>query len=450
MSLRKTILLVEDEAVIALAEARTLETAGYRVIPVYTAEEALQTVRSTPEIDLILMDVDLGGGPDGTEIAEQILNDYDLPIVFLSAHTDTETVEKTEGITTYGYIVKHTGSTVLLAAIKMAFKLFEAHREIQEKNEELQKTVAALDQVNADFRNANEKLAWWDEIMQYVIKHNPSGITVLDENLSHLYVSDRFLEDNRSGAEDVIGKNHYDVFPHIPQRWRDIHQRVLGGEVLHNDDDFLEKPDGTVDRVRWACRSWYEADGTVGGIVIYTDVITEEKRAEDALRRSEGLLNRVEDFSKAGGWEWDIGSQSMYWTPGLQRFYGKDRDVPNHSSDELLKFGLTPFEKVDRDTILSAFQQCSTDGTPFTCEYPFAAPDGAELWVRVSMDAVREGDHIKRVVGSLMDISPLKQVKEELQAFLDNSPLLISEFTPDGRYIRVNTSFAHAMRISPH
>jgi CheY-like chemotaxis protein len=122
----KKILLVEDEALIAMSEARMLKKHGFEVDTVYSGEQSIDKANSDPAIELILMDIDLGRGIDGTEAAEQILEQHDLPIVFLSSHTEPQVVEKTEGITSYGYIVKNSGETVLMASVKMAFRLYEA------------------------------------------------------------------------------------------------------------------------------------------------------------------------------------------------------------------------------------------------------------------------------------------------------------------------------------
>jgi PAS domain S-box-containing protein len=94
-----------------------------------TGEDAVEIVETTPGIDLILMDINLGSGIDGTEAAEIILRKHDLPLIFLSSHTEREVVEKTEEITSYGYIVKTSGETVLIASIKMAFRLRESHQK---------------------------------------------------------------------------------------------------------------------------------------------------------------------------------------------------------------------------------------------------------------------------------------------------------------------------------
>ena len=113
----KLILLVEDEVILA-----------------HSGEEAIETFKANPGIDLIIMDIDLGKGIDGTEVAKLILDDYDVPILFLSNHLEPEIVEKTEKITSYGYVVKNSSITVLDASIKMAFKLFDA--KMSEKSKE--------------------------------------------------------------------------------------------------------------------------------------------------------------------------------------------------------------------------------------------------------------------------------------------------------------------------
>ncbi len=128
---QKTILLVEDEVIIAMNEKNTLEKYGYNIITAITGEEAVEIVKNNTGIDLILMDINLGKGMDGTQAAEIILKDYEIPVVFLSSHIEREIVEKTEKISSYGYVVKNSGDTVLDASIKMAFRLFSANIKLE-------------------------------------------------------------------------------------------------------------------------------------------------------------------------------------------------------------------------------------------------------------------------------------------------------------------------------
>ncbi|MCX5814689.1 MAG: response regulator [Proteobacteria bacterium] len=134
---QKTILLVEDEALIAVMEREMLERHGFNVILASSGEKAINTVRDTPAIDLILMDINLGRGMDGTEAAEIILKEKNIPILFLSSYTQAEVVQKTEKIASYGYVVKSSGETVLITSIKMAFKLFDAYQRLEEREEAL-------------------------------------------------------------------------------------------------------------------------------------------------------------------------------------------------------------------------------------------------------------------------------------------------------------------------
>jgi PAS domain S-box-containing protein len=139
-------------------------------------------------------------------------------------------------------------------------------------------------------KRAEQLLSHSHDLMRHVIEHSRSAIAVHDRDLKYIYVSQRYLDEYKVKEQDVIGKHHYDVFPDLPQKWRDVHQRALAGEVSSAEDDPYVRDDGTVDWTRWECRPWYEADGAIGGIIVYTEVITERKRAEEAARAAEMLL----------------------------------------------------------------------------------------------------------------------------------------------------------------
>lgn len=170
---------------------------------------------------------------------------------------------KTEGITSYGYIVKDSGETVLITSIKMALRLFEARMNEKKSRVALQHS---------------------HDLMSYIIEHNHSAIAVHDRDLNYIYVSQPYLDQYNVKKRDVLGKHHYEIFPDLPEKWRIVHQKALRGEVHRGETDPYERDDGTVDWTRWECRPWYEADGTIGGIIIYTEVMSKEKRDSYELR----------------------------------------------------------------------------------------------------------------------------------------------------------------------
>lgn len=139
--------------------------------------------------------------------------------------------------------------------------------------------VVAIFEDLTEQKVAEQALSHTYDLMTYIIEHNRSSVAVHDRDLKYIYVSNRYLEEYNVKDPNIIGKHHYDVFPDLPQKWRDVHQKALAGEISSGDNDPYYRDDGTVDWTRWECRPWYEEDGSIGGIIVYTEVITDQIRA---------------------------------------------------------------------------------------------------------------------------------------------------------------------------
>lgn len=155
----------------------------------------------------------------------------------------------------------------------------------------LEQKVNDLEHQVESFRQASdvkleEDLLHSQWLLKYVIEHDRSAIALLNRDLKYIYVSQRFLSDYNITPTDILGKSHYEVFPDLPDAWIEVHKKALKGEVSSSDEDAYEKMDGTVVWVRWECRPWYEPDCTIGGIILYTEVITRQKEAELELIRA--------------------------------------------------------------------------------------------------------------------------------------------------------------------
>ncbi|MFC1490518.1 PAS domain S-box protein [Candidatus Latescibacterota bacterium] len=148
-------------------------------------------------------------------------------------------------------------------------------------------------------KKAEKDLIHSHDLMSYIIEHNRSAVAVHDKDLNYIYVSQRYLDDFNVKKKDIIGKHHYEIFPDLPPKWRDVHQKALAGEISSAEDDPYVREDGKVDWTRWECRPWYEADGSIGGIIIYTEVITERKQAEEALREEKERAQNYLDIAGA-------------------------------------------------------------------------------------------------------------------------------------------------------
>ncbi|MBN1531994.1 MAG: response regulator [Spirochaetes bacterium] len=121
---QKTILLVDDDALVARSQSKLLAKQGFAVITASNGTEAIAAALSDePRIDLILMDIDLGEGIDGTDTAKLILRARSIPLIFLSSHTEMEIMKKAEAVPSCGYVVKGTGIALLTATIRRALEM---------------------------------------------------------------------------------------------------------------------------------------------------------------------------------------------------------------------------------------------------------------------------------------------------------------------------------------
>jgi len=121
--MKKTILLVEDDFIIGMAEAKKIRGFGYEVLIANSGEKAIRTASENLDIDLVLMDVHLGPGMDGTEAARKILDKKDIPIVFLTSRSRQDFEKQLTGIAHYGYLAKNAYATSQRSYIAEAFGL---------------------------------------------------------------------------------------------------------------------------------------------------------------------------------------------------------------------------------------------------------------------------------------------------------------------------------------
>ncbi len=208
----------------------------------------------------------------------------------INDETREEVINPVDEVMKSGNIVGLANSTILIAKDGSEYQIADSAAPIQTEYGDTLGVVMVFRDVTEQYE-AQKKLRSWHDLMHYIIKYNPNAIAVLDNNLNHVYVSDRFLNDYNMKGKNIIGKHHYEVFPAIPERIRDVHKRVLQGEVLSSDEEVYQHADGLIDYSRWECRPWRDNNGEISGIILYTEIITKRRQEEIEKRQTFVLLD---------------------------------------------------------------------------------------------------------------------------------------------------------------
>lgn len=285
----RSILLVEDEPTTAAIEKAQLEQYGYAVTHVTSGEAAIEYLESAhPRVELILMDIDLGSGWDGPETAVRILQRHDIPIVFLSSHTEKEIVERTEQITSYGYVVKNSGITVLDASIKMAFRLFS------ESSRRRSAEAAAT--------SRQRRL----EIFERILEATQSGITIADArspDMPIIYANPAFTEITGYETTEVLGRNcRFLQGKETRQPGLTVIREALATGKACRTTVRNYRKNGSPFWNQIAIAPVYDTGGRITHFVGIQHDMTEQTAADAALRRSTQQLEMALEASGQGAW----------------------------------------------------------------------------------------------------------------------------------------------------
>ncbi|HLA08193.1 MAG TPA: PAS domain S-box protein, partial [Anaerolineales bacterium] len=234
-------------------------------------------------------------------------------------------------------------------------------------------------------KQAEGKLRRNEEMLTLFVEHSPAAIAMFDRDLKYIVTSRRYLEDYDLGEQNLVGRSHYDVFPEIPERWKDIHRRCLAGATERNEEDPFPRLSGKLDWIRWKICPWHEANGEIGGIILFSEVITESKRAEAEIQRRlkelEAFYQASLSFSRLQEIE-AVGEQVLQYLEQMLEYQRGAIVLHNETSGEL---ELIAHVRMDLDD--SKHEQEVERVRGF-----FELPHGITRWVAEHGEPIRTGD----------------------------------------------------------
>lgn len=245
-----------------------------------------------------------------------------------------------------------------------------------------------------------------EQQMHLFVEHSPAAIAMFDRDMRYLVASRRWVTDYRLAEQSIIGRSHYEVFPEIPDRWKEIHRRCLAGAVEKCEADPFPRADGTTDWVRWEVRPWHTAHGEIGGVIVFSELVTERKQAEAALRESEARLRIVTDNARVGLVMVSPDRHYLFANVAYAEILGlPTADLVGKRVPDVLA-GV--YEKQIGPRLDRAFA-----GERVAYELQLPRP-GGEHHYAVKYEPIREGDGVARVVVVIADVTERKRAEEAL------------------------------------
>ncbi|MFM9968802.1 MAG: response regulator [Burkholderiales bacterium] len=186
----KRVFVVEDETFSSMILCRQLNQLGYVVCGTASQGDAALAGIESARPDIVMMDINLNGDMDGLEVARRLRETYPVPVVFLTAYTESEVVASASTVGAYGFLVKPFQERELHATIQVALARGEFDRQMRDLNSSLEERVrsrtAQLEQAMANLKEANRAKDVFLENMSHEMRTPLNHIIGLAEVLKSL------------------------------------------------------------------------------------------------------------------------------------------------------------------------------------------------------------------------------------------------------------------------
>ncbi len=410
-----TVLLVEDEIIIALDESSGLKQLGHHVICAHGGDEALGVIRNAVNIDVVLMDIDLGTEADGIDYAKKILEIKDLPIVFLTSHDEIEIIEKAGSVSSYGFISKNTGIAIISTSMRIAVKLFKQNRELLEQHNQLSIANKRLEIANLELERNERKILDREDLVHSIEKKYRDIMDIFPDYIFIYDSTEKFLDFHiphddhkyRKIYSSSIGKKLNEIIPPwlyaLTKPYIEKSRASGGIEIME-----YEYHEGPVARFL-ECRILLSG----GHIYMIVRDITARKLAEkmyvDNDRRYKVFLENFQGIAFQGV----LGH-------GLVFIHGAVEEITGYSEAELTSEGRPWTRIINGEDLPEFFNKLDSLRAEFgrivKHEYRITRKDGTERWIHVTVHNITEKkEGPVHIQGMALDITERRKMEESFR-----------------------------------
>ncbi len=273
-------------------------------------------------------------------------------------------------------------------------------------------------------------------LLRIFIENSPAAIAMLDTEMKYIITSKRFLTDYDLGNQNIIGKSHYEVFPEIPERWKEIHKRCLAGAIEKCNDDPFPRKSGKLDYIKWEIHPWFDESNQIGGIILFSEVITNQKEAEEKLVTLNNWMSAIFEGSRDAIIISDVDSKIIMVNEAACELSG-------YSKQELLEKKVSDLHESDNLKNFQNIHYRLLSGEEILSETKIVQKSGRRVDTEInSKKIVING--IPYIHKSIREITERKQALEvlnKLRTAIDNSKDVIFITDKDGVISFINPQF---------
>jgi PAS domain S-box-containing protein len=376
-----TVLIVEDEGIVAAELQMHIENLGHRVIGIAESAQQAIEVALTKQPELLLVDIRLRGLNDGIDAAVEIRRHIDVAVIFLTAYADEETVNRAKLAMPYGYLVKPIRSEELNTAVKLAISPHRIKTHQRILLQALQATQAAIvitDALQADYPIIEVNLAF-QRLTGYSEKE------VLGKNC-------RFL----NGPETDI-----DVCSQL--------RTAINGAESAQVKILNYRKDGTTFWNNLIISPVFNSAGQVIRFInVFTDITATEilqKQVADSEKQFRTIAKTIQDVFLLRN---DGFTKMFYISPAFERIWGRSVE----SVMEQPSLMLDAIHPEDKSQVLARFAIMEKEVTCIETEFRIIRPDGKIRWILGRCYPVHDdSQELHKWAGVFTDLTETKQMK---------------------------------------
>ena len=290
-------------------------------------------------------------------------------------------------------------------------------------------------------KQAEEALRRSEQRMRLFMANAPAGAALLDREMRYIEATRRWRTDYGLGDREIIGVSHYELFPEIPERWKEVHRRCLAGEVISEERDRFERADGSVQWIRWEVHPWYEKD-RIEGIAMFAEEVTGKELTDQALQKTEKRYRTLFEKTVAGVGIVTLDGRILDCNDAWARMFGYGSAVECRGSRIQDHYP----DPEERESLLAELRK---SGVFINREWELCRRDGTRVWVLVNSVLLEQSDGEQLIQSTMFEITERKKAEELLRHREEHFRILVEQasdgiFITDehGKYLDVNSAGA--------